>query len=284
MAVPADNAAICLASLRELDIDRYLAVLLSPEDKRADLTALYLYNAELARVRDLVREPLPGEVRLQYWRDLLAGVQHGSSEANPAAAALLAAIRRHDLPVAPLSAMSEARIFDLYDDPMESVAAFEGYAGETASALLQLASLVLDPVTAAGWSETAGHAGVAQAVAGALLLLPQHIARGQLLIPAEILAATGLDRESFLGGEDRRRMTAAIEAFAGYGLDHLERALDPSRRLPDTLKAAYLPVSLVRPVLSWAAGDGARAIGGQLRAAQWRRQLSMALLLVNRRF
>lgn len=284
MSAPADTAAICLASLRDLDIDRYLAVLLSPEDKRADLTALYLYNAELARVRDLVREPLPGEVRLQYWRDLLEGVQHGSSEANPAAAALLAAIRANSLPVAPLSAMSEARIFDLYDDPMESIAAFEGYAGETASALLQLASLVLDPDKAAGWSETAGHAGVAQAVAGALLLLPQHIARGQLYLPREILAATALDRETFLAGEDRRRMAAAVEAFAGYGLDHLQRALDPSNRLPETLKAAYLPVSLVRPVLSRAAADGRRALEGSLRAPQWRRQLSMALLLLRRRF
>ena len=42
MASEADNAALCLASLRELDMDRYLAVLLSPEDKRRPLTALYL--------------------------------------------------------------------------------------------------------------------------------------------------------------------------------------------------------------------------------------------------
>lgn len=284
MSAQTDNAALCLASLRELDMDRYLAVLLSPEDRRPALTALYLYNAELARVRDLVREPLPGEVRLQYWRDLLEGRGHGSTEANPAASELLSAIESRSLPVQPLVAMSEARIFDLYDDPMESVTAFEGYAGETASALLQLASLVLDPEAAAGLAETAGHAGVAQAVAGTLLLLPQHIARGQLFVPAEILSATGLDRETFLAGVDRTRSAAAVEAFAGYGLDHLQRALDPAESLPATLKSAYLPVSLVRAVLERAASNGGRALDGSLRLAQWRRQLSMVLMLIRRRF
>ena len=39
----------------------------------------------------------------------------------------------------------EARIFDLYDDPMPGRAELEGYCGETASALIQLAALVLDP-------------------------------------------------------------------------------------------------------------------------------------------
>lgn len=74
-----DNAALCLQALREHDVDRYLASLLSPPEKRRALVALYAYHAELARVRDSVREPLPGEMRLQYWRDLLVGSEHGST-------------------------------------------------------------------------------------------------------------------------------------------------------------------------------------------------------------
>ncbi|MGO7675802.1 squalene/phytoene synthase family protein, partial [Rhizobium ruizarguesonis] len=52
--------------MRDRDRDRYLACLLSPEAKRGALADLYAFNAELARVSDLVHEPLPGEVRLQY--------------------------------------------------------------------------------------------------------------------------------------------------------------------------------------------------------------------------
>lgn len=278
------NAALCLAGLRALDMDRYLAVLLSPENARPSLAALYAYNAELARVRDLVRDPLPGEIRLQYWRDLLEGSAHGSTEANPIAAELLGAVEAHRLPRTALAAMSEARIFDLYDDPMESVAAFEGYAGETTSSLIQLASLVLDPQAAGTNAQMAGHAGVAQAVAGTLLLLPGQIARGQLYIPAEILGAVGLDRTSFLEGGDTARIDACIEAFAGFGLDHLARALPDGQKVPETLAAAYLPVALARPVLSAAARKGRRAIEGTLRPAQWRRQFTMMMSMWRRRF
>nr|WP_316653952.1 phytoene/squalene synthase family protein [uncultured Gellertiella sp.] len=284
MADAVDNEAITLAALRDTDIDRYLAVLLSPPDKRRALTALYAFHAELARVRDLVREPLPGEVRLQYWRDLLEGAAHGSTDANPLASELLDAIRAHGLPVAPLVAMTEARIFDLYDDPIDSLASLQGYAGETASALIQLASLVLDPESAAASAEMAGHAGVAQAIAGALVRLPRHRQRGQVFLPPEILGATGLDRDAFLEDGNAPRIAAAVEAFAGLGLDHLARARQNATRVPNNLMPAYLPVSLARGILSRAAGSGEAALKGILRPAQWRRQLSMISALWLRRF
>ena len=55
-----------MALVREHDRDRYFATLFAPESARADLFALYAFNLELARVRDLVSDPLPGEVRLQW--------------------------------------------------------------------------------------------------------------------------------------------------------------------------------------------------------------------------
>lgn len=277
-----DNEALCLAALRDFDRDRYLATLLTPADRRAAVVALYAYNAELARVRDLVREPLPGEVRLQYWRDLLEGAGHGETAANPVAAELLKAVKERGLPVGPLAAMADARIFDLYDDPMETTVMFEGYAGETSAALIQLASLVLDPKAAEGAFEIIGHAGVALAAAGAILLLPIHRARGQVYIPLQILSAAGLDRETFLKDDDPIRQKAAIEAFAGYGLDHLRQAR-AGGVIPKSLLPAFLPVSLASGVLKRAARNGATALDGKLRAPQWRRQLAMLRLLATGR-
>lgn len=263
-----------MSGLRDTDRDRYLACLLTPVSARGSIAALYAFNAEIARIRDLVREPLPGEMRLQYWRDLLEGSAHGSTEANPVAAALLESMAKHRLPVDALAGMIEARIFDLYDDPMETTAMFEGYAGETASALIQLSSLVLDAGAAAGAASMAGHAGVAQAIAGALLLMPAHRARGQLYLPLEILSAVGLDRESFLAGEDRARISAAIEAFAGLGLDHLRKAR-AAGALPRSLVPAYLTVALSEPVLTAAKRKGVAIFDGSLRPPQWRRQLRL---------
>ncbi|RFB94513.1 phytoene/squalene synthase family protein [Rhizobium leguminosarum bv. trifolii] len=281
-AKTATNQEICLAMLRDSDRDRYLACLLSPEEKRGALAALYVFNAELARIRDLVHEPLPGEVRLQYWRDLLEGSAHGSTAANPVAAALLTAIETHRLPRKTLIDMIEARTFDLYDDPMETRLSLEGYAGETASALIQLASLVLSPEEAARSANAAGHAGVAQAVAGLLLLMPLHRRRGQVYIPLQILTATGLDRDAFLAGEDRPRISAAIEAFAGLGREHLARARAAGPIAPAVFPA-FLPATLAEPVLVKAQKHGAVLFDRPLQPPQWRRQLSMALSSVRRK-
>jgi 15-cis-phytoene synthase len=275
------NQDICLATLRDNDRDRYLACLLSPESKRDALAALYAFNAELARIRDLVHEPLPGEVRMQYWRDLLEGSAHGSTQANPIAAALLSTVEAHRLPAQTLVNMIDARIFDLYDDPMETRISLEGYAGETASALIQLASLVLAPEEAGKTAEAAGHAGVAQAIAGLLLLMPLHRHRGQVYIPLEILSATGLDRDAFLAGEDKPRVSAAIEAFAGLGRDHLAKARRVA--IPQTVFPAFLPVVLAEPVLVSAQRAGAGLFERQLQRSQLRRQTSMLLAMLRKK-
>ncbi|MBX4907074.1 MULTISPECIES: phytoene/squalene synthase family protein [Rhizobium] len=272
----ATNQDVCLAMLRDNDRDRYLACLLSPEEKRGALAALYAFNAELARIRDLVHEPLPGEVRMQYWRDLLEGSAHGSTAANPVAAALLTAIETHRLPRRTLLNMIDARTFDLYDDPMETRVSLEGYAGETASALIQLASLVLSPEAAPRSADAAGYAGVAQAIAGLLLLMPLHRRRGQIYIPLQILAATGLDRDAFLAGEDRPRISAAIEAFAGLGLEHLAKARGAGAIAPAVFPA-FLPATLAEPVLLKAQRRGVLLFDRPLQSPQWRRQLRMAL-------
>ena len=59
MAQTPDISELLLNQLREADRDRYLAALLAPREKRAALTALYGFNAEIARVRERVSEPLP---------------------------------------------------------------------------------------------------------------------------------------------------------------------------------------------------------------------------------
>jgi phytoene synthase len=276
------NADICLSTLRESDRDRYLVCLLSPAEKRGTLAALYAFNAEIARVRDLVREPLPGEIRLQWWRDLLSGTSHGESSANPLAAGLLQAIEEHRLPRQTLIDMIDARVFDLYDDPMPDRNALEGYAGETASAVVQLASLILSPEDAARSAEAAGHAGVAQAIAGLLLLMPLHRRRGQLYLPLDILAATGLDRESFLEGKQREKISAAIEAFAGLGLEHLAKARSAGP-IPAPVFPAFLGVALAEPVLRRAARAGAKTLDTSFQQPQWRRQLRLMHAVLRRK-
>src|SRR5215813_7255803 len=101
----------CEALVRAADKDRYLASLFAPAPARPHLHALYAFASEISRVRDAAREPLPGEIRLQWWRDVLEGEGRGEVSANPVAAALLDTIARCGLPTARLIALIDAHAF-----------------------------------------------------------------------------------------------------------------------------------------------------------------------------
>lgn len=239
-----------LAGLKAGDPDRYLAVLYAPAEKRTDLAALYAFNLEIARIRDAIREPMAGEIRLQWWRDALASPEAGADAGHPVAAALAGAIARHGLPAAALDAYFEARTFDLYDDPMPSMNDLEGYCGETAGTILQLAASILDRDAATGTGEAAGHAACAQAITGLIRSMPLHRARGQCYVPAEVLAACGLDRDSYLDRPGGKQAGALVSALCAKASDHLARASAAAAALPKTLRPAYLVLAPVPAYLA----------------------------------
>ncbi|MEJ1159479.1 phytoene/squalene synthase family protein [Prosthecomicrobium sp. N25] len=236
--------------VRATDKDRYLAGLFAPSAARPHLYALTAFSGEIARVRDRVSDPLPGEVRLQWWHDLLEGTARGEAGAHPVAAALLDTVERFRLPRAALTRLIEARSFDLYDDPMPTLNDLEGYAGETASALIQLSAIVLAGGRDPGTAEAAGHAGVAYAITGLLRAVGFHAARGQVYVPADVLDRYGAQRADVLAGRSTPAILAALTEMRGHARKHLARtrALMPS--VPVETGPAFLAVALVEPYLA----------------------------------
>ena len=243
--------------LRSLDADRYLSTLYAAPDKRSDLTTLYLFNVEIASIRERIHEALPGEVRIQWWRDTLAAGT-GAESGHPLAAALSQVITRHNLPYDAFDRYLEARIFDLYDDPMPTRGDLEGYCGETASALIQLSALILEPEAAQDFAAAAGHAGCAQAIAGLVRMLPLHRARGQCYLPADILGAVGASREDMIEGRDSEAAMRAVAALIELGREHEAHFIMQARAMPATLRPAFLPAALAGAYFKSAAKAGAR--------------------------
>src|SRR6476619_8271930 len=106
-AATKDSAGFCADLVRTHDFVRYASTLFVPAEQRRGLLAIYAFNAEISRVREQVSQPLPGEIRLQWWTDMLSGHVHCSAEGNPVAAELLRAISDFDLPVEPLSLLAD---------------------------------------------------------------------------------------------------------------------------------------------------------------------------------
>lgn len=236
---------IVIDTVRGADRDRYLSALYAPQDKREALFALYAFNAEIAGVRERIHEPMPGEIRLQWWRDVLsANDPLAAASGHPLAEAMARAIAAYDLPRPAFDNYLEARIFDLYDDPMPSRTELEGYCGETASVLIQLAAMVLDREAAPAYAELAGRAGCAQAMTGLLLLLPRHRAFGQCFVPADILSAVGTSRDEFLAAGGGDGAARAVSAMIALAREHLAAFEAGASALPASLRPAFLPLAL----------------------------------------
>lgn len=243
------NAKIVMDMVRAADHDRYPTALYAPAEKRDALFSLYAFNAEIAGIRDRIHEALPGEVRLQWWRDVIAaGGEAGAG--HPVAEALNAAIATCKLPKLAFENMLEARIFDLYDDPMPSRTDLEGYCGETAAALIQLAAMVLNPVEAPRFAELSGRAGCAQAMTGLLLLLPLHRKRGQCFVPSDILTAVGSSPQEFVTGDGGPGARRAVDAMIALAREHLSAFEQGAATLPVSLRPAFLPLALSRAYLA----------------------------------
>jgi phytoene synthase len=264
-----DTAAYCADLVRRHDPDRYFADLFAPGAARPHLFAIHAFNAEIARIGEIVSEPLPGEVRLQWWRDAL---EAGDAGGNPVAAALMETITAFDLPRAAFRSLIDARIFDLYNDPMPDRAAFEGYAGDTASSLFQLAAIVLAGSRGPGSADAAGHAGVAYALTGLLRAFPLHAARRRLFLPADAFRAHSVDQESIFAGENLPSIAAALADLRAVARAHLEESRRALRALPPAVAPAFLPLALVEPFLRRMERPDYRPFGPVVELPQWRRQ------------
>lgn len=234
----------CAQVVREADKDRFFATLFAPANRRGPLFALYAFNSEIARAREAIRDPMAGEIRLQWWRDALERPGSGDARANPIASALLDTVIRFRLPVQSLIALIEAREFDLYGDPMPTLATLEAYADKTSSALIDLAVTILG-AGAADLSPAVRHGGIAYAITGLLRTFPLHAARGQLYVPLEILERQDAKPEDIFAGRASAEVSAALAQMRRIARSHYDAYTQAAPLIPPAVAPAFLPLALV---------------------------------------
>lgn len=231
--------------LRANDRDRYFATLVLPAAQRDAITALYAFSADIASIRARAKEPAAGEIRLQWWHDALAGEGHGAVRANPLADALLDVIAQYGLPLPALIRLIEARRFDLYDDAMPDMATFEGYAGETASALYQLGAMILNGGRPVEPGDAAGHLGVAHALIGHLRAFGLNASQGRIVLPRDVFAVCGVGEADIRAGKASENLSVALTRFADIATAHLRKADAAIDALPRNLRAVFTPTALL---------------------------------------
>lgn len=181
----------CARLVERGDPDRFLAVMAAPVWARELLLPLYAFNLEVARAPWVSKEGLIAEMRLQWWRDVVA---EPAPRAHEVAGPLQALIRDAGLPVGVLDRLIAARRWDCWAEPFEGEAALVDYLEDTGAGLMWLAARALG---APDGAEAAVRAyGRAAAAASYLRAVPELETRGRQPLPAGVtgprLAAMGL--------------------------------------------------------------------------------------------
>lgn len=181
----------CADLVRRFDHDRFLCALFAPEEAREALMALLAFNLEVARIPEMVREPLAGRIRLQWWHDTIEAAYRGQRPDHPVALSLFEAIEAGDLSQPHFERYLEARTGDLDEVELADLPALEVYAGDTAGALTELACEILgqndDEILMA-----ARDVGAAWGLVGLMRALPYQTASGRCPLPAALVQAHGL--------------------------------------------------------------------------------------------
>ncbi len=247
------GANFCADLVRRRDFEKYAASLfVAPEPRRAWL-ALSAFNVEVSKVRDHVSQPLPGEVRLQWWRDALTGEgEHGAYGAvagNPVAAELLRAVRLYNLPVETLIRLIDAHVFDVYDDHMPDMAALEAHCRDTSAALYMLRARVLGKPSA-DIARLTEHAGLAEGLVETMLALPRHASRRQLYLPSDLINLHDVAVEEIFARQASEPLKKVFEHLRGEASRQLDKALVLLRDTPAALRPAFLPLAIVGKMLA----------------------------------
>ncbi|MEM7650898.1 MAG: squalene/phytoene synthase family protein [Pseudomonadota bacterium] len=178
----------CGQLVKQHDPDRFLLSMFAPSSVREDLWALFAFNYEIAKTREVVSETQLGLIRLQWWRERIAEIYEGKSvPENEVLKALAGAIERHGLSQEDLEMLLHAREFDLEDVLPGNVEGLLNYTDFTTTPLMKMAVEISggpgsDPVQAVA---------VNSALAGILRSTVFFAKQRRCYLPEDLLKAHG---------------------------------------------------------------------------------------------
>lgn len=207
---PANHGQYCVELVKQHDFDAYLCGLLVPRSSRRAYFALRAFNVETALIKDVARgNALPGQMRMQWWREVISGIYQGKSPAHPVARALCEAVQAHNLTRRWLDRLLEAREGDLGNIQPTRMEELEDYAENTASSLLYLTLEALH-VRHPTADHAASHVGRATGIATVLRATKFHAAHQSLYVPLEIQREFKVNVNDILRGPESPEAAQAL--------------------------------------------------------------------------
>ncbi len=225
-----------LATLvRQHDPDRFLTALFAPPERRDVLLALYAFNHELARAREVASEPMLALIRLQWWREVVDGATRRHAVASPLATAIDSGLLQR----ADLHALIDAREVEA-EPEVATLADWHNYVLAGAGGIAVAAARLLG----APEPDALRPLGAGYGVAGLLRSVTVLAAHGRCLLPVDLLAAQGLSPEAAIAAPASPPVAAVLAQLAEAGRALLRQG--KAAPVPRGAIAAALPAVLAR--------------------------------------
>ena len=218
-----ESETYCLEKVRLHDHDRYLTALFLPRLQRADALALYAFNLEIARTREIVSEPILGQIRLQWWRETIEGIYGGTARQHPVVAALSEACQRHNLDRNKLEALIDAREVDINDIVPTDMSALEAYAAETSGCLSKMVVQMLG-ATSEDTLAAAVQVGVAWALIGLARSVAFHAQHQRIFIPTDLLSEYEVEKRQLFDLKPSVGLNKSVQRLIGAAEVKIEQA------------------------------------------------------------
>ena len=261
----------CLKLVKTNASDLYFADLLLPKILRDEIIVLHAFHVEIINAILASREPMAGEIRLQWWADVIAGNRSDDASGHPVARAFLQLINQHQISRTALGAKLQAHIFDLYSDPMGDRTMLEGHLGETRSILFQIAGNIAGAGNNHKLADACGHSGVATGIVSCLENMAMHRNLQRIYIPSDLLTAVGLSASEFLS-ELTPNHEQAVLGFVDLANEHYAKAISALETLTPELRTIFKPLAIVPYYLKRAKNYPNLVLTGQPRPSQFKRQ------------
>ncbi len=198
----------CQKSVREHDYDRYLLSLFAPASARLYLWALFAFNFEIAKTREVVSDTTIGLIRLQWWRDAIAEIYEGRDvRRHEVVEPLAAAIQKFDLPREEFDNLIYAREFDLEGVAPANMEGLINYCDYTATPLTRLALKII------GVDEDKGvikAVSVHYALVGTLRAVPYMLNDKPMMLPSDILAKNDMSEQKIFDFNEVKNLPQVI--------------------------------------------------------------------------
>ncbi len=174
-----NNQLHLYTTLKELDADRAFLSLFTPTAVRSVIQTLDLWNAEISRIREEVREPHMGMIRLQWWRDEIRRIcEGGRSDVHPVLTLLSGVIPEYHLAYADFDTILSARELEFLGRSPENIEELLSYVDGAQGTMTKMKCDIL------GCAQNGNALARFYSLVGLVRAVPFHGSFGHVMMPS----------------------------------------------------------------------------------------------------